>query len=225
MARPPRPDARESLLEAARAEFGKKGVDGARVEDIARRAGISKGAFYLHFSTKEEAFGELLQRLLGALEEHARRRHEAEEGFCATWAPEGPEAFARRMEFDVRLDVELLETLWRNRLLLAAFDSAGGAGNARLVADFRRRIRALVAGRLRDQQGTGALRRDVDPDALSDTIVGSYEAFGRRMSDLSARPDLEAWARSFLAVFYQGVLAPAPAAAPARMTRRSRISR
>jgi AcrR family transcriptional regulator len=215
VSRPARPDAREALLEAARAEFARRGLEGARVEDVARRAGMSKGAFYLHFRTKEEAFGALLQRLLGALEEHARRRHDAEEGFCGTWRPEGPEALARRMEFDLRLDLELLETVWRNRQLLAALDTAGGSvANARLVADFRRRMRTLVAGRLRDQQRAGGLRADVDADALGDMVVGSYEAFARRMVDLPARPDLEAWARSFLRVFYEGLLDPSALAPP-----------
>jgi len=227
MARPPRPDARESLLDAARAEFGRRGVDGARVEDIARRAGMSKGAFYLHFRTKEEVFGELLQRLIGVLSEHAQRRHEAEEGFCGTWKAEAAEALKARLAFDLRLDLELLETLWRNRQLLFALDSSGAA-NARLVQDFRRRTRTLVADRLRDQQRAGVLRPGLDPDMIADLIVGAYEAFARRMAELSARPDLERWARSFLSVFYGGVLAPAalpsPSPTPARRAPRRRAA-
>ena len=74
MGRPARPGLRDALLEAARAEFAARGLERARVEDIARRASASKGAFYLHFESKEQVFEELLQRFMGAFEDQARRR-------------------------------------------------------------------------------------------------------------------------------------------------------
>lgn len=215
MPRLARPDAHEAVLEAARAEFSRRGLERARVEDIARRAGISKGAFYLHFRTKEAAFGEILQRLLGALEEHAHRRQDAEQRFGSTPGPERGGALERRLDVECALDVELLQILWRNRQLLGALDSAGGHGsNTRLVADFRRRMRAFVATRIAAQQRASGLRADVDPDVLGDLVVGTYEAFARRMADLPERPDLARWARSFLRVVYEGLLAPGAARSP-----------
>ena len=56
MARPSDPNARMRLLEAARRIFIEHGLDRAKVEDITREAGLSKGAFYLHFKTKDDAF-------------------------------------------------------------------------------------------------------------------------------------------------------------------------
>src|SRR4051812_4456746 len=44
------------ILEAALAEFGERGLGAARLEDIARRAGVSKGTIYLYFANKEELF-------------------------------------------------------------------------------------------------------------------------------------------------------------------------
>ncbi len=41
-------------MEAAEAVFLARGFDDATIEDIAKGAGISKGAFYLHFATKIE---------------------------------------------------------------------------------------------------------------------------------------------------------------------------
>ena len=210
MPRPARPGAHDALLEAARAEFAKRGPDGARVEDIARRAGVSKGAFYLHFRTKEEAFAEILQRLLGALEEHARRRQEAVQRLDDA-AIADPGVAARRLDLECQLDTDLLGLLWLNRHLLAHLDTAGGSASARLVTDFRRRMRALVALRISDRQRAGDLRSDVEPDVLGDLVVGTYEAFVRRMVDLPARPDLGAWVRSFTRVVYEGLLTPATA--------------
>ncbi len=42
----------EEILEAALAEFTQRGFEAARVEDIAKRAGISKGGVYLYFPSK-----------------------------------------------------------------------------------------------------------------------------------------------------------------------------
>jgi AcrR family transcriptional regulator len=204
VARPPDPRAHQALLEAARLEFARSGLDRARVEDIARRAGISKGAFYLHFDSKEDAFQEILQRFLGVLEEHAHRRKEAEERF-----ERGAEAdwdASRAVEFECAADAELLQLMWRNRHILAALDSAAGTGVAQLLADFRRRMRTLIAGRITDKQSAGRLRKDVHPDVVADMVVGAYEDFGRRMMEMKEKPDLAAWARSLLIVLYDGIL-------------------
>ncbi|MDH4048758.1 MAG: TetR/AcrR family transcriptional regulator [Gammaproteobacteria bacterium] len=44
------------ITAAALAEFSDKGYDAARVDDVAKRAGVSKGLLYLYFRTKEELF-------------------------------------------------------------------------------------------------------------------------------------------------------------------------
>jgi AcrR family transcriptional regulator len=198
------PDSHEALVDAARDEFARCGVDGARVEDIARRAGVSKGAFYLHFRSKEAVFREILQRFLGVLADLALRR---EDMICAAGmgTPDLREVLAR----ECASDAELLEALWRNRKIVAALDSAVIGPSAPLVHDFRRRMRALVAGRIADRQADGTLRADLDPHALGDVILGSYEAFARRMVEEKEKPDLLAWARVFQTVFYSGTLSPA----------------
>jgi AcrR family transcriptional regulator len=48
-----RPD---QILEAAFEEFAAHGYAGARLDDVATRAGISKGLVYVYFKTKEELF-------------------------------------------------------------------------------------------------------------------------------------------------------------------------
>jgi len=52
-----RKDARPAeIIAAALAVFSEKGFAAARLDDIAARAGISKGALYLYFETKEDLF-------------------------------------------------------------------------------------------------------------------------------------------------------------------------
>jgi AcrR family transcriptional regulator len=44
------------IVSAALAVFAEKGFAAARLDEIAKRAGVSKGALYLYFETKEELF-------------------------------------------------------------------------------------------------------------------------------------------------------------------------
>lgn len=44
------------ITEAALATFAEKGYAATRVDDVAKRAGVSKGLLYLYFKTKEELF-------------------------------------------------------------------------------------------------------------------------------------------------------------------------
>jgi AcrR family transcriptional regulator len=226
MARRPRPGTREALLDAAREEFARVGLERARVEDIARRAGISKGAFYLHFATKDAAFRDMLQRFLGALEDHARRRHEVEERLWRE--PEVPgdrERLAAVFDAECAEDTAMLELMWRNRQITAALDGAGRPYRE-LVTDFRRRMLALVANRIAERQRAGVLRPDFDPAVFGEIVVGCYEDLARRMADMPAKPDFAAWTRTFLVALYEGILvraAPAlPAHPPARRAGRAR---
>jgi len=47
---------RQSLLEAARDVFAKKGFDGARVDEIASKAGVNKALINYHFGSKRSLF-------------------------------------------------------------------------------------------------------------------------------------------------------------------------
>ncbi|MGO3742300.1 TetR/AcrR family transcriptional regulator [Kerstersia sp.] len=54
----------EQILDAALVEFSDHGFGAARMENIARRVGMSKAGLYAHFSGKEAIFEALLETLL-----------------------------------------------------------------------------------------------------------------------------------------------------------------
>ncbi len=54
-------DRREVLLTAALHEFFERGFSAARMDDIAKRAGLSKGTLYLYFDSKEALFTSLIE--------------------------------------------------------------------------------------------------------------------------------------------------------------------
>ncbi|WIB76778.1 TetR/AcrR family transcriptional regulator [Curtobacterium sp. MCPF17_002] len=71
--RTPRAEVRERLLNAGAEVFAEQGVHEARLDEVAARAGFSKGAVYSNFSSKEDLVGQVMQRatnlVLGELRE------------------------------------------------------------------------------------------------------------------------------------------------------------
>src|ERR1700733_11288570 len=57
---------RRALLDAARRIFARDGFEASRIEDIASATGHTRGAFYAHFSSKEDLFFALLEQDVGA---------------------------------------------------------------------------------------------------------------------------------------------------------------
>jgi AcrR family transcriptional regulator len=53
------------ILDAALSVFAEKGFAAARMEDIAARAGVTKGTIYLYFPSKEEVFKSLARQHVG----------------------------------------------------------------------------------------------------------------------------------------------------------------
>lgn len=61
-------ETRKRLLDAAEAAFAQLGYDGASVAAICQAAGVSKGAFYHHFASKQALFLALLDRWLARID-------------------------------------------------------------------------------------------------------------------------------------------------------------
>src|SRR6516165_7173624 len=75
------PDSRTRLLDTAMQVIRAKGYSGTTVDDICSAAGLTKGAFFHHFESKEDLalaaaahFSQMAERLFGA----APYRHHAD---------------------------------------------------------------------------------------------------------------------------------------------------
>ncbi|MBU8933690.1 MAG: TetR/AcrR family transcriptional regulator [candidate division Zixibacteria bacterium] len=55
------------ILEAALKEFSRYGVEGARVDRIAQKAGVNKAMIYYYFSSKENLYSEVLKVSFGKI--------------------------------------------------------------------------------------------------------------------------------------------------------------
>jgi len=66
-------DRPEQIIKAALEVFGECGLANARLQDIAERAGVSKGTIYLYFPYKEELFREMIRQTAVAAIERAEQ--------------------------------------------------------------------------------------------------------------------------------------------------------
>jgi len=62
-------ETRARLLQAALQSFAQTGYDATSVSEICQRAGVSKGAFYHHFPSKQAIFLQLLEDWLSGLDQ------------------------------------------------------------------------------------------------------------------------------------------------------------
>ncbi|MEW5770577.1 MAG: TetR/AcrR family transcriptional regulator [Pseudomonadota bacterium] len=63
----------QELLEAALQEFVTRGYAATRLEEVARRAGVSKGTLYLYYANKEELFKAVVRHALVSNLDEAER--------------------------------------------------------------------------------------------------------------------------------------------------------
>lgn len=66
-------ETRDRIVDAAEEVFHRKGVAHASLEDIAARAGVTRGAIYWHFKDKAELFEAMMQRVVLPVEDMGKR--------------------------------------------------------------------------------------------------------------------------------------------------------
>jgi AcrR family transcriptional regulator len=202
MPRPADRRAKIELLRAAEAVFVEHGLTAAKVEDITARAGVSKGAFYLHFEGKEDCFRQIVEAFVAKL------------ASCLdTLPPTGPglpvESFAAHLEAWRDHDLEILEFCWQNRGLMRLLLSGGGGAHfAYLVDEFAERTCEQMKGVAKHLVAAGIYRVDVDPDMVPALVSGAWERMIREIIKQPRRPDIEAWARQSQGLFMRGLLTP-----------------
>lgn len=219
MARPADPHARSALVAAARREFRKSGIQRARIEDITHACGLSKGAFYLHFDSKEALFREVVGALQVRFDDVRVRREQAYLELISA-VPRAPRSSiaARFADVDAEGDRRLLELLWEWRdvadVLLRGSQGTEFDGVMWLMLDAEahrvaEQVEALGRAKL--------VRADVPADLVGMMIVGTYMMVARRIALATEKPDFEPWVRSLQSLIAEGIAAKgSPAVAVTR---------
>ncbi|MGZ6124253.1 MAG: TetR/AcrR family transcriptional regulator [Myxococcales bacterium] len=212
MARPADPNAKEALVACARAEFARRGLVGARIEDITAACGLSKGAFYLHFHSKEALFGELVEAFFAGLGECGERREHDMAEFITEYGPVGRRDLEERtprhhkfLEMEAAEDLRVLEHMWAYRDVVGVLlRGAQGTRFEGAIWEMTDREIDRIKENFNRFQGEHCCRTDIPPEIFGSLIVGTYLLLGMRMSRMSEKPDLAEWARSLHTLILEG---------------------
>ncbi|MEX1036368.1 MAG: TetR/AcrR family transcriptional regulator [Sneathiella sp.] len=180
---------RKQILDAATVEFTNKGIEGARTDDIARAAGVSKRMLFHYFNSKDGLFQAVLEKIYldirsaeESLDLGGRDPIEAMTELCTF----SFEWFSRHPEFIAILNEENLH-------------GAVHAKASNSVMTLNMPLVNTISKLLKRGESAGQFRPDVDPIELYISIAGvSYlyfsnlhtlsEIFGR---DLSSAEELK----------------------------------
>lgn len=177
-----REETRASILEAAAQCFVRQGYRKAGVAKICAEAGVSKGAFYYHFESKEAVLLELLNEPLARLESMFED--------VAAGSPDIPEAL-RRMSLMLREIFSAEDDLLIFLLELWSEASRNEKVRKATVAPFNR-FKEMLASLIERGVKEGSLR-DVDSQVGAQAIVSI--ASGLFLQGL-LEPDDSNWGKS-----------------------------
>jgi AcrR family transcriptional regulator len=154
-------DTRARLFAAAGELFSAHGYHDTTVDAIARRAGVAKGTFFVHFATKDAVIGELI----GVQTRAAKRARTA-----ALADGKGHLAALRATVLALGAQAGLSRELSR-AVLAATLDNAAVSGEASALFHD---VFASMIDDARAAIGTGELARGGDPSLLAQALMASY---------------------------------------------------
>ncbi len=158
------------LLEIAITVFAERGYQATTMEEIAERAGVSKGMLYLYFKNKEALFGEVFRwfgSMTGEMMAQAMQdvEDEAEQIRCiaAAWAEVAEQH---------RSYVPLFLDFWA-----AASMSGLRHDYAEDLAQMYNEYRTMIIAIIEQGKVSGRFRSDADAQAFAYMLVGGMDGF------------------------------------------------
>jgi len=190
---------RAFILQVAAGVFASKGYANTTMQDLIAAAGMTKGAFYFHFRSKEALAAAVLERKqrewLGAVTQRV--------------LGSGDPMTQLRGLADAMIELHQADpSAWSVSRLTRELAQLPG-----VAAEARRSMRQwveLVAGLVRAAQAAGLARGDVDADDLATVLVGGFDGLKGLHDVLGDAPDHQRFRRrvATLARMVDAVLAP-----------------
>ncbi len=153
---------REQILEAAVACFARQGYRATSMEDIVRESGLSVGAIYTYFPSKEDLFLTLADQRMAQAVEYLRVLFDSP-GPIQDKLSQAVDFFFHQLETELVPYARVSFEFWSEAPRFARLRERHAARTCR-IHDFLVQI-------LRDVQLQGALRQDVDPVVAAELLM------------------------------------------------------
>lgn len=185
----------ERLVDVALRLFAEKGYEGTSVQDVVTAAGVTKGAMYHYFGSKDDLLHEIYARVL-------RMQTERLDSVVEQDLPIAERVHAAAEDV-VRTTIEHLEstTIFFRSLHQLSEE------NQRTVRRERRRYHETFRSLVVDGQESGAFRADVDAELAVDYFFGSVHHLPMWWKPRGRRSAAEV-GRAFADLFLAGITAP-----------------
>lgn len=178
-------ETRRRILADAAAAFAERGYVGTSMNDLVRSTGLTKGAFYFHFASKEDLALAVF-----------RWKHEEWQSRVAEVLDEKARAIDQMVDV-MHVVTVLVEADPSARCLNRLADDLSGDPQLASVIDVQ--FEAWVgfcAELLRRAQEEGDVRADLDPREVSEVVVAAFIGLEHVSATRSTR-DLGRWSESF----------------------------
>jgi len=156
---------RQRLLEAALHVFAEHGYERATIDAIVGEAGFSKGAFYVHFESKEDLFWAML-------EERLARQQEA---FRQNLVPGIPLADNVRIVLNGIFGLHTQDRLWSTLFMEFAAHAARNEKVRQKMAAMYNSWRTFAGEALERARAAGTVRRDLDIEFAVSVVIAVVE--------------------------------------------------
>ncbi len=154
-------EAKRRIVSVALDVFAEKGYDQTTMEDIGNRLGVSKGALYLYFKSKEELFETICETRQRTLRRMLRAS--LKEGDLLASSLDFFNAItAQHSEYPIGLTFELISEAARNEKLKTI-----------LSEDYDKRLE-ILANFLQEQRSNGLLNDYVDVSSLAASLSALF---------------------------------------------------
>lgn len=149
-------ETRDAILESGLRLFEERGFNAVSVEQITRDAGVAKGSFYTHFSTKSD----LIVAEFWVIDDYYREYSERNLRRYST-AGEKLIAFTRAQMRYVR------DVVGNAKLKILYANQTSEAGSAKVITNRDRQWHQIVRGIIVEGQTSGEFRTDLDSERMT----------------------------------------------------------
>lgn len=190
---------RESLLDAAEHLFAERGVSRTSLQDIAKAAGVTRGAVYWHFADKTELFNAMMARTTLPMEDTLKSIDTEQEARPLVELKASMMDVMRRIAHDPRtqrvFDIATLKVEYIDELsgIRERHLNVHGSCQSHVEATFRR------------AQALGHIREDLNLHALAVTYMALVNGLIHNWMLDQSRHDLVAAADAGIDIFLNGL--------------------
>lgn len=180
---------RAAIIDAAAAMFDEYGFNGASLSDILTQAGVTKGALYFHFSSKEELAHALVTEQFGVQEPLPK------ENVGIQTAIDLCHEMAHALQRDVRVRASI-------RLVIETGSWADPSPDAYL------QWIEVLRGYLESAAERGDLRKEFAPEDVARWVVGAFTGIQLSSQVLTGRADIHQRVTNMWKIALPGLVPP-----------------